>query len=252
MPSLLRLRSLVTEPEIEEPAEIIPWQPNAFIPPPSTYIQTDNLDDSDDSDSSAGRIGVYVIVAFFGVLALCISAFALYRWIRPSRGLWTSERATQENKRRRETHDVNLANRRAREARERLQRTQRITEELVAIRMTGLAHELAREARHSTAMSSTPESTLRASAEAFLTRPEFVLQRRRSLTASFDMASRPATPLPKYSRADPLGREEVSAGFHHNDLERCPNYTERSSTWEDRDSADSIGYFGGRAALPVL
>ena len=144
-------------------------------------------------------------------------------------------------------HDVVRANHRAREVRQRERRAQRVAVEAVTIEMTPQAGDFAREISHDSAVTTTEELALGASAVVFLTRPEPALHRRLSMTASLDIAGAPATPLPKYEREDPLQREEATADFYH--MERSPSYVEGSSSWETIESAQTQSYFDERIDL---
>jgi len=222
------------------------WLDGTISTSPSNSA-ANSTEDTEGSQTSVEQICVYTVVAFAAFVVICISACAFSRCTRPHREARKRMRAVKEDMQRRQMHDVVRANHRAREVRQRERRAQRVAVEAVTIEMTPQAGDFAREISHDSAVTTTEELALGASAEVFLTRPEPALHRRLSMTASLDIAGAPATPLPKYEREDPLQREEATADFYH--MERSPSYVEGSSSWETIESAQTQSYFDERIDL---
>ncbi|KAI9878201.1 MAG: hypothetical protein M1830_001593 [Pleopsidium flavum] len=210
------------------------WLDGSISSSPSNSA-ANSTDNTESSQSSVEQIGVYTVVAFAALVAICISACAFYRCTRPCRAARKREKTVEERMQRRQTHDAVRANQRAREIRRRERRAQRAAVEAVTVEMLLQARESTRQFRNNSAVTFTEELRLGASAEAYVTRPESALHRRLSMAASLDMASDPATPLPRYEREDPLRRHQATVDPYH--LERSPSYAEISSSWQIVETA---------------
>ena len=168
-------------------------------------------------------VAVYTVIGFFAVVAFCIAAFAICRCTRPCRMARRRQRPAKEKTPARQATDNFRAER---DYLRRQERERQAIEAALIIQMSFPEQEMTRYNTGHRSVRPTEISTVGLSAGVRLSRPEPALHRTRSTNAS-DPDSRPATPLPKYERYDPLRKREETAELHP--VERSPSYTERDS-----------------------
>lgn len=177
---------------------------------PGTTVPVSSSTDSGDSDSGDSKVAIYTVIVFFAVVAFCIAACVVYRCTRPCRRARKALKAMPKETPARQATEKFRANLAYFEER---QRERRAVEAALILQMSFPVAERTRYNRGHRSVRPTETSTMGPSAEVPLARPEPVLHRPRS-TNGPSSDSRPSTPLPPYSRYDPLRKEEQAAELH--------------------------------------
>ncbi|MCJ1365454.1 hypothetical protein MMC16_004575 [Acarospora aff. strigata] len=178
-----------------------------------SYTTPSSTADGNDSGSGDNPIAVYTVISFFAIVGAIILASILFRCTRPCRKARKIQKATEARTKSEETHDNVPVNSTARQVKERKRRARIASEAALIFQASLPLHEPVRCTRYNHAARSTEQSTTWSSDRIRLARPESALYSNSSGTLPLRMADRPATPLPKYEREDPLRKQNRTAGL---------------------------------------